>query len=67
MADNVTCRECGADVAIQDMAESGGRCPKCGFNEQFARDMDRLDAVRKKEAEKNKKEDAKPPVKKRLW
>ena len=67
MPDNVTCFECGADVAAADAAEANGRCPKCGFNIQFHRDRIRSDEALRKEVEKNKKEEQPKPKVKRLW
>jgi len=67
MPDNVTCFECGADVAAADVAEANGRCPKCGYNIQLHRDQERIEQVRKREADKNKKEEKPAAAKKRLW
>jgi len=67
MPDNVTCFECGADVAAADVAEANGRCVKCGFNIQSHRDRLRSDEVLKREADKQKKEDKPTPKPKRLW
>ena len=68
MPDNVTCFECGADVAAADVAEANGRCPKCGYNIQLHRDQLRIEEVRKRDAAKEKKEEQKPvPKVKRLW
>lgn len=56
---NISCPKCDADIAVADITD--GRCPKCGFNIQRYIDENELEAVRKKEAEKVKKEE-KPPV-----
>ena len=63
-AGNITCFECGADIAAEEVAEAGGRCVKCGYNIQLHRDQERIELVRKKEAEKTDKEE-KPISKKR--
>lgn len=64
---NVTCPECGKDAPEQEYADSNGRCPGCGFNYQLYRDTRRVEDVRKKEAEANKKEEKQTEKKRRLW
>ena len=63
-AGNITCPECGADVQGPEVAEADGRCPKCGYNIQADKDQQRIEAVRKRDAEKVKKEE-KPAAKKK--